>query len=226
MFMRIVGNSVGAAVFGAILNFGINRRIPEAGDAVNRLLEPAARHGLGAAEIGRLSEAVASSLHIVYVVAGLVAVVGLFLALSCHCLGGSARRVRPRGVEGGSAHSDVPLPAASAVPWISRRAHRCRPVATTLRQRQSRAPRSLLPQIWLYAVNDHYFEPNLAHAVFEAYRASSRAPVSFVDLPTFGDDGHLTFSRGDPAIWAATVDRDLASLQGASPARKRSRPLR
>jgi EmrB/QacA subfamily drug resistance transporter len=82
MFMRIVGNSVGAAVFGAILNFGINRRIPEAGDAVNRLLEPAARHGLGAAEIGRLSEAVASSLHIVYIVAGLVAVVSLFLALS------------------------------------------------------------------------------------------------------------------------------------------------
>ena len=63
MFMRIVGNSVGAAVFGAILNFGINRRIPEAGDAVNRLLEPAARQGLGAAEIARLSEAVASSLH-------------------------------------------------------------------------------------------------------------------------------------------------------------------
>ena len=82
MFMRIVGNSVGAAVFGAILNFGINRRIPEAGDAVNRLLEPAARQGPGAAEIGRLSEAVASSLHIVYVVAGLVAVVSLFLALS------------------------------------------------------------------------------------------------------------------------------------------------
>jgi hypothetical protein len=82
MFMRIVGNSVGAAVFGAILNFGINRRIPEAGDAVNRLLEPAARQVLGAAEIGRLSAAVASSLHIVYVVAGLVAVVCLFLALS------------------------------------------------------------------------------------------------------------------------------------------------
>jgi EmrB/QacA subfamily drug resistance transporter len=82
MFMRIVGNSVGAAVFGAILNFGINRRIPEAGDAVNRLLEPAARQGLGTTEIARLSEAVAGSLHIVYVVAGLVAVVSLFLALA------------------------------------------------------------------------------------------------------------------------------------------------
>jgi EmrB/QacA subfamily drug resistance transporter len=82
MFMRIVGNSVGAAVFGAILNFGINRRIPDAGDAVNRLLEPAARQGLGTTEIARLSEAVAGSLHIVYVVAGLVAVVSLFLALA------------------------------------------------------------------------------------------------------------------------------------------------
>ena len=49
----------------------------------------------------------------------------------------------------------------------------------------------------------------------EAYSAGSRVPVPFVDLPTFGDDGHLTFSRGDPAIWAATVDRYLANLQGA-----------
>jgi len=82
MFMRIVGNSAGAAVFGAILNFGINSRISEAGDAVNRLLEPAARQGLGAAEIARLSEAVAGSLHVVYVVAGLVAVGSLLLALA------------------------------------------------------------------------------------------------------------------------------------------------
>jgi len=69
-----------------------------------------------------------------------------------------------------------------------------------------------LPQIWLYASNDHYFEPSLAHAMFEAYRAGSRAPVSFVDLPMFGDDGHLTVSRGDPAIWTAPVDRYLANL--------------
>jgi hypothetical protein len=97
MFMRIVGNSVGVAVFGAILNFGINRRIPEAGDAVNRLLEPAARHGLGAAEIDRLSEAVAGSLHVIYVVAGLVAVVSLLLALALRR--GSARPGQSRGLD-------------------------------------------------------------------------------------------------------------------------------
>jgi hypothetical protein len=32
-------------------------------------------------------------------------------------------------------------------------------------------------------------------------------------MPAFGDDGHFTFARGDPGIWAAPVDRYLASLQ-------------
>jgi MFS family permease len=80
MFMRIVGNSVGAAVFGAILNFEVGRRISHAGDAVNRLLQPAARQGLGTAEIARLSEVIAGGLHNVYVVAGAVAIVSLMLA--------------------------------------------------------------------------------------------------------------------------------------------------
>ncbi|MGC2198856.1 MAG: MDR family MFS transporter [Stellaceae bacterium] len=82
MFMRIVGQSVGAAVFGAILNLGVYRKLPEAGDAVNRLLSPAARQTLGAAEIARLTEAVGQSLHVVYIIAGLVAVVSLILALA------------------------------------------------------------------------------------------------------------------------------------------------
>jgi dienelactone hydrolase len=81
--------------------------------------------------------------------------------------------------------------------------------------------RNVLPQVWLYAANDHYFEPSLAHAMVEAYRAGSRASVTFVDLPVFGDDGHSTFARGDPAIWAAPVDRYLASLQIAGSTPKR-----
>jgi dienelactone hydrolase len=79
---------------------------------------------------------------------------------------------------------------------------------------------NLLPQVWLYAENDHYFEPSLAHAMVEAYRAGSRASVTFVDLPPFGEDGHFTFARGDPAIWAAPVDRYLANLQIAGSAPK------
>ena len=82
MFMRMVGTSVGAAVFGAIVNFGIHRQLPEAGDAVNRLMQPAARQASAPDEIARLTEAIASSVHVVYVVAGLVAVVSLLLALA------------------------------------------------------------------------------------------------------------------------------------------------
>ena len=81
MFMRIVGNSLGAAIFGAILNFGVYSRVPDAGDAVNRLMSPPARQSLGAGEIARLVEAVGASLHSVYVIAALVAIVSLALAL-------------------------------------------------------------------------------------------------------------------------------------------------
>jgi MFS family permease len=82
MFMRIVGNSVGAAVFGAILNFGVGRHIAGGGAAINRLLQPTERRGLGVAEVARLSNAVAAGLHNVYLVAGLVAIVSLALALA------------------------------------------------------------------------------------------------------------------------------------------------
>ena len=82
MFMRIVGNSLGAAIFGAILNFGVYSRVPDAGDAVNRLMSPAARQSLGAGEIARLVEAVGNSLHSVYVIAALIAIISLILALA------------------------------------------------------------------------------------------------------------------------------------------------
>ena len=82
MFMRMVGSSVGAAVFGAIVNIGIHRQLPEARDAVNRLMHPAARQMLGPVELARLTEAIASSVHLVYVIAALVAVLSLVLALS------------------------------------------------------------------------------------------------------------------------------------------------
>jgi hypothetical protein len=82
MFMRIVGNSLGAAIFGAILNFGVYSRVPDAGDAVNRLMSPAARQSLGAGEIARLVEAVDASLHSVYVIAALIAIISLILALA------------------------------------------------------------------------------------------------------------------------------------------------
>jgi EmrB/QacA subfamily drug resistance transporter len=80
MFMRIVGQSVGAAVFGAVLNFDLYRRAPEAGDLVNRLLNPGLRRSLGAGELTYLSDAIASSLQLVFLLACVAAAVTLVLA--------------------------------------------------------------------------------------------------------------------------------------------------
>jgi MFS family permease len=81
MFMRTLGSSWGAALFGAIVNFGVYRRLPDAGDAVNRLMEPALRRGLGAEQIARLTAAVADALHEVYLVVALIAALALAFAL-------------------------------------------------------------------------------------------------------------------------------------------------
>ncbi|MET0548149.1 MAG: CocE/NonD family hydrolase [Xanthomonas sp.] len=69
-----------------------------------------------------------------------------------------------------------------------------------------------LPQLWLYAENDHFFRRELAHRMVEAYRAGSTPPVAFVDLPPFGDDGHKTFAQADPSVWARPVAAFLAQV--------------
>jgi hypothetical protein len=80
MFMRIVGQSMGAALFGAVLNFGIARHGARAGHAINRLIEPALRQSLGAAELARLTGIIAGALHVVYLIGGLLAGVTLLFA--------------------------------------------------------------------------------------------------------------------------------------------------
>lgn len=74
-----------------------------------------------------------------------------------------------------------------------------------------------LPQLWLYAENDHFFRRELAHRMYAAYRAGSTPPVTFVDLPPFGDDGHKTFAQADPSVWAEPVAAFLAQVM-AQPA--------
>jgi hypothetical protein len=80
MFMRMIGSAVGAALFGAIVNFGVQQRLPGAGDAVNQLLQTASRQGLGGAELARLPEAVGLSLHGACLVAALIAILTLVVA--------------------------------------------------------------------------------------------------------------------------------------------------
>jgi MFS family permease len=102
MFMRMVGQSLGASLFGAALNIGIAHRLPNAGDAVEVLMDPSRRVALGATETDRLIAAVADSLHEVYLIGGALAAVALVLAL---CLPRASvvaqeeqREPRPEGV--------------------------------------------------------------------------------------------------------------------------------
>jgi dienelactone hydrolase len=70
-----------------------------------------------------------------------------------------------------------------------------------------------LPQLWLVAANDHFFPPPLAHAMFAAYQAASKAKVDFVDLPPFDGDGHKTLGQADPSVWAGPVSAFLSQTK-------------
>ena len=73
--------------------------------------------------------------------------------------------------------------------------------------------RAKLPELWLYSENDRWFGA-VANPMFEAYRAGTRAPIRFVTLPPFGDDGHGLLYRADPAVWASAVTDFLATVSG------------
>jgi dienelactone hydrolase len=62
-----------------------------------------------------------------------------------------------------------------------------------------------LPQLWLYAENDHFFPPTLGHRLFDVYKEGSVKPMNFVKLPSFGTNGHNAFEFADTSVWAAPV---------------------
>jgi dienelactone hydrolase len=63
---------------------------------------------------------------------------------------------------------------------------------------------SRIPMLWIYARNDRFFWPELAHRMHAAFTgAGGRA--QFVDAPSTGDDGHFLFSTAIP-LWTPMVD--------------------
>lgn len=66
---------------------------------------------------------------------------------------------------------------------------------------------SRVPTLWIYAQNDRFFGPSLAHRMHAAFSgAGGRA--QFIDAPAIGEDGHSLFSSGIP-IWSPFVDAFL-----------------
>ena len=82
MFMRMIGQAVGAALLGALLNWGVEQRLPGGGDAVNKLLSPALRGTLPADLVARLGDAFALAAHEAYLVVLVIAAVTLALTLA------------------------------------------------------------------------------------------------------------------------------------------------
>lgn len=79
LFSRILGQTIGAALFGGIVNIGLADHI--GGDAVTRIMDPALRNAFPAAEIAPLMLAIANALRHVFLAAGFLALVGLAATL-------------------------------------------------------------------------------------------------------------------------------------------------
>ena len=80
MFMRFVGQSIGAASCGAVLNATMVSLDPGATHAVDRLLDAAGRAAMRPAELAHLTGVVAQSLHSAYLLAAVYAFCTLLIA--------------------------------------------------------------------------------------------------------------------------------------------------
>jgi dienelactone hydrolase len=79
---------------------------------------------------------------------------------------------------------------------------------------------SRIPMLWIYAANDSFFGPDLAHQLLNAFTAAG-GRAQLIDAPAFGKDGHDFFLNGIP-VWRALVDdflhRETLGLPAALPA--------
>jgi EmrB/QacA subfamily drug resistance transporter len=82
MFMRIIGQSVGAASFGAILNLGVERMLPGSGHLIDGLLDPTSRAALNPNDVAQLAYAVGIAAHYAFCLAVAIAVLTLVAGLA------------------------------------------------------------------------------------------------------------------------------------------------
>jgi dienelactone hydrolase len=65
---------------------------------------------------------------------------------------------------------------------------------------------SRIPMLWIYAQNDKYFGPDMAHRLHAAFTLSG-GRAQLIDAPAFGSDGHsLLIGTGGRSIWTPMVD--------------------
>lgn len=81
IFMRLVGMSFGAALFGAVVNHGLHVHAAGMMGTVNQLMEPGQRSLIDFATLRTLTTAMADALHEVYVMAGALGLIVVALVL-------------------------------------------------------------------------------------------------------------------------------------------------
>ena len=69
---------------------------------------------------------------------------------------------------------------------------------------------SRVPMLWVYAANDHFFNPGLAAQLHAAFIAAG-GTVAFVQPGPFGREGHFLFSAAGATIWTPIVDQFLTT---------------
>jgi EmrB/QacA subfamily drug resistance transporter len=79
LFTRMIGQAVGTAVFGGILNAGV-AALPGGAAIVNRIMEPALRQSLPLAENAALVAAIGAAVHRVFVINAVLAVAVLLVS--------------------------------------------------------------------------------------------------------------------------------------------------
>jgi len=80
VFTRIIGQSLGTAVYGGIVNMGLAPHMAGGGDLVNRIMEPSLRAAIPAAELAPIMTAFAAALHRVYLINGVLALIIMVMA--------------------------------------------------------------------------------------------------------------------------------------------------
>ena len=99
-FNRMLGAALGTAFLGAAMNWSLARNLPALADPVQILVDPVRRVALGAAELTRVSGAVADALQLAFIVGILIAIAG-----------GAAGWMLPRGLRPTNANRDQPAAA-------------------------------------------------------------------------------------------------------------------
>jgi dienelactone hydrolase len=69
---------------------------------------------------------------------------------------------------------------------------------------------SRVPMLWVYAENDHFFNPALAQRMYAAFTKNG-GNATFIAAPAYGNDGHFLFSTAGIPIWTPMIDQFLQS---------------